>query len=74
MICTMCENEARHLNVLDNETMVCDACLLSFFDKCAKCGGLWDLFKVKFFTLKDGRLICEHCREGFDDDEIVFDD
>ena len=74
MICTCCGNEASSLNVLDDVTRVCNSCLDAFFTQCDECGEFWDDSIVEFFTSKDGKLICEHCREDFDDDEIDFED
>jgi formylmethanofuran dehydrogenase subunit E len=54
-------------------TRVCYACLDAFFTKCEVCGEYWDDSYVEFFVLKDGRMICEHCREDFDDEEIDFE-
>ena len=72
MICTHCENEASSLNVLDDQTKICDACLLIFYPKCDKCGEFKNMLDVKFFTLRDGRQICEHCREDIADEDIDF--
>lgn len=74
MECTMCGTEAKTITVIDDETRVCNGCLDAFFTQCTECGEFWDDSVIEFFLLKAGRLICEHCREGFDDDEIVFDD
>lgn len=73
MICTHCENEASSLNVLDDETRVCDACLFVFYPKCDKCGEFKNMLNVKFFTLRDGRQICEQCKSGINAEEITFD-
>lgn len=74
MICTQCGNEASSLNIIDDVTRVCNGCLDAFFTQCDECGEFWDDSIVEFFTTRDGKLICEHCREDFDDDEIDFDD
>lgn len=70
MACTQCGKENCKLTVIDDETSVCDECLDAFFTQCEECGEYWDDSIVEFFTTKDGRLICEHCREDFDDEEI----
>lgn len=73
MICTHCGNESSNLTVIDDVTRVCNGCLDAFFTQCEECGEYWDDSYVEFFALKDGRLICEHCREDFDDEDIDFD-
>ena len=70
--CTHCGKEGR-LTIIDEDTQVCDECLDAFFTQCEVCGEYWDDSYVEFFTLKDGRLICEHCREDFEDEEIDLD-
>ena len=72
MKCTMCGKESP-LTIVDEETRVCEECLDAFFTQCDECGEYWDDSYVEFFATNDGRLICEHCREDFDDDEIDFD-
>ena len=66
--CTMCGEEAE-LTILDDVDRVCDECLDSNFTQCEECGEYYSEY-VEFFCLKDGRLICEYCREDFDDEEI----
>ena len=51
---------------------VCDECLDSAFTQCEECGEYYSEY-VEFFCLKDGRLICEYCREDYDDEAIDFD-
>lgn len=67
--CTQCGKEAK-LTTVDEEIRVCEECLETFFTQCDICGEYWDDSYVEFFATKDGRLICEHCREDFDDEEI----
>ena len=74
MVCTHCGKKNCNLTVIDDETSVCEECLDAFYTQCAECGEYWNDSYVEFFTTKDGRLICEHCREDFDDEEIDFDD
>lgn len=67
--CTQCGKEA-HLTTIDDDVHVCEECLDAFFTRCEECGEYWDDSYVEFFTLKDGRLICEHCAELFDDEDM----
>ena len=69
-ICTQCGKENCSLTIIDDVTSVCDECLDEFYTQCDECGEYWDDGYVEFFLLNDGRLICEHCREDHDDDEI----
>ena len=70
--CELCGKEAK-LTVIDDVTRVCEECLDSNYFQCEECGEYWDDSYVEQFWLKDGRTICEHCRENFDDEEIDFD-
>lgn len=70
-ICTMCGKEGQ-LTVLDDEDRLCDECLDSSYTQCEECGEYYSDY-VEFFVLKDGRLICEYCREDYDDEDIDFD-
>jgi hypothetical protein len=70
--CTQCGKEAG-LTIIDDATQVCEECLDAFYFQCEVCGEYWDDSYVEQFWLKDGRTICEHCREDFDDEEIDLD-
>ena len=72
MVCTMCGKEAE-LTTVDEAVRVCEECLDAFFFKCEVCGEYWDSSYVEQFWLKDGKTICEHCREDFDDEDIDHD-
>lgn len=65
--CTLCGKEAQ-LTIVDDIDRVCDECLDSEFTQCAECGEYYT-DDIEFFVLKDGRLICEYCREDFDDED-----
>lgn len=71
--CTRCGTEGL-LNIIDDEDRICDECLDAFFTQCADCGEYWEDGYVEFFLTKDDRLICEYCREDYDDEDIVEDD
>lgn len=70
--CTHCGKEA-NLTIIDDETKVCEECLDAFYFQCEECGEYWNDCYVEQFWLKDGRIICEHCREDFDDEEVEED-
>lgn len=69
--CDCCGTEAK-LTIVDNETRLCDECLDSEYTQCEECGEYYP-DHVEFFVTTDNRLICEYCREDFDDEEIDFD-
>lgn len=68
--CTLCGKDGK-LTILDDEDQLCDECLDSEFTQCNHCKEYYP-DHVEFFCLKDGQLICEYCREDFDDDAIDF--
>lgn len=70
--CTQCGKENSHLTIVDEGIQVCEECLDAFYFQCEECGEYWDASYVDQLWLKDGRTICEHCRENFDDEEIDF--
>ena len=72
--CTRCEKENCKLTMIDEVDQVCDECLDAFFTQCDDCGEYWDDSYVEFFCTTDERLICEYCRENYEDDEIVNDE
>lgn len=69
-ICTECGKEAE-LTFVTDEDRLCDECLDSSFTQCEECGEYYSDY-VEFFVLKDGRLICEYCREEYEDEDIDF--
>ena len=71
--CMQCGKENCSLTSVDEGIQVCEECLDAFYFQCEECGEYWDDSYVEQFFLKDGRTICEHCRENFDDEEIDFD-
>lgn len=71
--CTQCGKENCSLTSVDEGIQVCEECLDAFYFQCEECGEYWDDSYVEQFFLKDGRTICEHCRENFDDEEIDYD-
>jgi hypothetical protein len=72
--CTRCDKENCHVTIVDDVDRVCDECLDAFFTQCADCGEYCEDGYVDFFLTKDDRLICEYCREDYDDEDIVEDD
>lgn len=69
----MCGRDNCKLTALDDIDQVCDECLESFFQQCDVCGEYYATDSVDFFCHKDGRIICEYCKEDFDDDEFDED-
>ena len=73
MICTICGHEASVINTLDDENKVCNGCLDALFFKCSVCKKYMYNLTLENLWLKDGKLICEHCRSELNDDDIVLD-
>ena len=71
--CTSCGQRNLKLLIVDEENHVCESCLENEYFQCEECMEYWSYDYVDFFRLKDGRVICENCREDFDDGEIVED-
>lgn len=71
--CTLCGEGNRKLLIVDEAAHICEECLEEEYFQCDECKEYWAYDDVEFFHLKDGRTICEHCREDFDDDEILDD-
>lgn len=68
--CTMCGAENEDLTIVDELNHVCEDCLDNEFILCDECGEYWRYDAIKFYNLKDGRTLCEHCAEDIDEDEI----
>ena len=72
--CTRCAKDDCRLTIIDDVDRVCDDCLDSFYTQCEDCGNYWEEGCIEFFLTSDERMICEYCRENYDDDDIVEDD
>jgi hypothetical protein len=68
--CTECGEENCELTIVDEVTHVCEDCLDNEYIKCEECNQHWKWDSIKFFNLKDGRTLCEHCAEDIDKEEI----
>lgn len=68
--CTICGKETYGLTMVDEETWACEECLEKEYFQCDECLEYWSYDYVEFFHLKNGKTICEYCREDHDDDEI----
>ena len=73
--CTECGEENVMVNVVDDETILCDDCLGDDYIECDECHELWLYDAIKFYELKDGRTLCEYCAEDMlDEGELTEDD
>lgn len=74
-ICTECGKETE-IVVVDDVNRLCESCLDELdYVECDNCNEYWQADAVEFYDLKDGRTICEHCREALlEDEEITEDD
>ena len=68
--CTMCDAENCNLTIVDEKAHVCEDCLENEYILCDECGEYWLSDALKFYNLKDGRTLCEHCAEDVDPDEV----
>ena len=68
--CTMCGKENCELTIVDEYNHVCEDCLDNEFILCDECEEYWAWDAIKFYNLKDGRTLCEHCAEDIDEDLI----
>ena len=71
--CTLCGESNRKLLIVDEVAHICEECLEEEYFQCDECKEYWAYDDVEFFHLKDGRTICENCRDDFDDNEILDD-
>ena len=69
--CSRCEKDNCQLTIIDDVDRVC---LDAFYTQCDDCGEYWEDGYVEFFVTTDDRLICEHCREDYDNEDIVDDE
>ena len=73
--CTECGAEDVLITVIDDETMLCEECLDDLdYIECERCHEFWLWDAVKFYELKDGRTICEHCAEALQEDGKLTED
>jgi hypothetical protein len=70
--CTMCGKEDCELTIIDEVEHVCEECLDNEYIFCDECKEYWLYYAIKFYNLKDGRVLCEHCGEDIDEDEVDF--
>ena len=74
-ICTECGEETE-ITVIDDVTMLCDDCIDDLdYIECDKCEEFWLWCAIKFYHLKDGTTLCEHCaQEMIEDGELPEED
>ena len=70
--CTMCGEENCTLTIVDEVAHVCEDCLDNEYIQCDECKEYWLYDAIKFYNLKDGRTLCEHCAEDIDEDQVDF--
>ena len=68
--CTMCGKENCDLTIVDEVEHVCEDCLADEYIFCDECKEYWLWDAIKFYNLKDGRTLCEHCAEDVDQEEV----
>ena len=70
--CTMCGAEDCELTIVDEVEHVCEDCLDNEYIQCDECKEYWLYDAIKFYNLKDGRTLCEHCAEDISEEDIDF--
>lgn len=68
--CTLCGKKNCALTMIDEVDQVCEDCLDEEYIQCEECDEYWKWDIIKFYNLKDGRTICEHCAEDVDPEEV----
>lgn len=72
-ICCICKKSECKITFIDELSPICDECL-NYFGHCDRCGEYWSPEQVAFYHLKNGTVLCEHCAEGIDKQEVVYVD
>ena len=70
--CTMCGEKNCNLTIVDEVAHVCEDCLDNEYIQCDECKEYWLYDAIKFYNLKDGRTLCEHCAEDINEDQVDF--
>lgn len=70
-ICTECGEETEVI-IVDDETRLCEDCLDELdYIECDNCNEFWLWDAIKFYNLKNGNSVCEHCKKTLlEDNEI----
>jgi hypothetical protein len=68
--CTLCGKKNCALTMIDEVDKVCEDCLDDEYIQCEECDEYWKWDIIKFYNLKDGRTLCEHCAEDVDPEEV----
>lgn len=61
-MCTECGEDEIEVTLIDEVTSLCDGCIEELdYIECDMCHEFWLWDAIKFYNLKDGRTLCEHC-------------
>ena len=66
--CSLCGKETHSLTMVDDETWVCDDCFEPNYFQCDVCLKYWPYNSVEHFHLKKEKIICEYCKEDYEED------
>ena len=73
-VCTECGKKAQ-ITIIDDVTMLCEDCIDELdYIECDNCNEFWLWDAIKFYHLKDGRTLCEHCAEMMMEDEDLLEE
>lgn len=68
--CTMCGKKDCELTIVDEVEHVCEECLGNEYIFCDECKEYWLWDAIRFYNLKDGRTLCEHCGEDISEELV----
>lgn len=71
--CTMCDKlvDIDEITVIDDVNRVCEFCRDNEYIQCDECNEYWLWDAIKFYEMKDGRTLCEHCAEDIEDESEI---
>lgn len=72
--CTICGKDNTTVTIVDEKTHVCKQCLEREYFYCDECFEYWAYDFVDYHNLKDGRTVCEHCFEDYEESDEIDDD
>jgi len=73
--CTECGEENVQVTLIDEVISLCDDCIEELdYIECDECHEFWLWDAIKFYDLKDGRTLCEHCAERLIEDGLLSED
>lgn len=69
--CSECGANDQDLFPINDMDHLCPACLDDLYFFCDICKEYYHYEHWEYFDMKDGRIVCENCRDEVDDDQIL---